>query len=128
MKVDLIIHNAKQLVTCASNSKPKRLGAMQDVGIIEDGAIAVKDEKIVAVRKSDEILREFESENVIDATNKTVTPGFVECHTHIVFAGNRLNEFELKIKGADYLEILANGGGILSTVRHTRAEIGRAHV
>ena len=120
MKVDLIIYKAKQLVTCASNGKPKRLVAMQDVGLIEDGAIAVKDEKIVAVGKSNEIFREFESENVIDASNKTVTPGFVECHTHIVFAGNRLNEFELKIKGADYLEILENGGGILSTVRQTR--------
>ena len=119
MKADLIIHNS-QLVTCASNGKPKRAQEMQDVGLIEDGAVAVKDGKIVAVGKSDEILRECSSENTIDANGKVVSPAFVECHTHIVFAGNRLNEFELKIKGADYLEILQNGGGILSTVRHTR--------
>ena len=93
---------------------------MQDVGLIENGAVAVLDGKILAVGKSDEILREFDSEKTIDAGGKVVSPGFVECHTHIVFAGNRLNEFELKIKGADYLEILQNGGGIISTVRQTR--------
>jgi imidazolonepropionase len=119
-KCDLIIFGASQLVTCASNGKPKRLAAMQDVGLIENGAIAISGGKIAAVGKSDKILREFESENTINANGKVVSPGFVECHTHIVFAGNRLNEFELKIKGADYLEILQNGGGIISTVRQTR--------
>jgi imidazolonepropionase len=93
---------------------------MQDVGLIENGAVAVSGGKIIAVSKSDEILREFKAENTIDVNGKVVSPGFVECHTHIVFAGNRLNEFELKIKGADYLEILENGGGIISTVRQTR--------
>ena len=67
---------------------------MQDVGLIENGAVAVFQEKIVAVGKSDEILREFEGEETIDAGGKVVSPGFVESHTHIVFAGNRLNEFE----------------------------------
>ncbi len=120
MKVDLIIHNAGQLVTCASNGKPKRGAEMQNVGIIKNGAIAVADGKIIAVGKSNEILREFDAENTFDAEGKVVCPGFVDCHTHIVFAGNRLNEFELKIKGADYLEILESGGGIISTVRQTR--------
>jgi imidazolonepropionase len=119
MKVDLIIHNAR-LATCASAGKPKRSAAMRDVGLIEDGAIAVAGGKIAATGKSDSILREFESDTTIDASGKVVSPGFVECHTHVVFAGNRLNEFELKIKGADYLEILENGGGIISTVRQTR--------
>ena len=120
MKADLIIHNAGQLLTCASNGKPKRLDDMQTVGIIENGAVAVRGEKIAAVGKTEEILREFESDVTIDAAGKVVSPGFVECHTHVVFAGNRLNEFEMKIKGADYLEILVNGGGIISTVRQTR--------
>jgi imidazolonepropionase len=119
MNADLIIHNS-QLVTCASNGKPKRLAEMRDVGLIENGAVAISDGKIVAVGRSEEILREFASENTIDASGRVVSPGFVECHTHIVFAGNRLNEFELKIKGADYMEILQNGGGIISTVRQTR--------
>jgi len=118
--VDLIIHNARQLVTCASGGKSKRLDEMQDVGIIMGGAVAIKDGLIVDVGTTHDILREFESEQTIDAGGKVVTPGFVDPHTHIVFAGDRLNEFELKIQGADYLDILANGGGIISTVRNTR--------
>jgi imidazolonepropionase len=119
MKTDLMIYNAR-LVTCASNGNPKRSESLQDVGLIENGAVAVSNGKITAVGKSEDILRGFKSENLIDAGGKVVCPAFVESHTHIVFAGNRLDEFELKIKGADYLEILANGGGILSTVHQTR--------
>lgn len=117
---DLIIHNSRQLATCTSNGKAKKGAAMLDLGIVENGALAVSDGKIAAIGKSDEILREFEAEKTIDAKGRTVCPAFVECHTHIVFAGNRLDEFELKIKGADYLEILEKGGGIISTVRQTR--------
>ena len=117
---DLIIHGAGHLITCASNGKPKRLMEMQNIGLVENGAVAVANGKIAAVGKSDEILSEFNGETTIDARGKVVSPGFVECHTHIVFAGQRLNEFELKIKGADYLEILKSGGGIHSTVRQTR--------
>ncbi len=119
MKADFIIYNS-QLLTCASNGKAKKGAEMQNLATIEDGALAISDRKIIAVGKSEEILRQFSSENVLDASGKVVSPGFVECHTHIVFAGNRLDEFELKIKGADYLEILKSGGGILSTVRQTR--------
>jgi imidazolonepropionase len=121
MKVDLIINNAAQLITCASEGKPRRGAAMREIGMIENGALAINDGSIVGVGKSSEISRDFTSETVFDARNKVVCPAFVEPHTHIVFAGDRLNEFELKIKGADYLEILENGGGILSTVRQTRA-------
>ena len=120
MKADLIIYNAGQLVTCASGGQAKKGNQMQNAGIIENGAVAINDGKISAVGKSDEILREFEAEEFLDANRAAVCPGFVECHTHIVFAGNRLDEFELKIKGADYLEILESGGGIISTVRQTR--------
>ncbi len=120
MKADLIIANVGQLVTCASGGKPKRGAEMRDVGVIENGAVAVVDGKVTAVGKSDAIMREYSSDNIIDADGKVVCPGFVDPHTHIVFAGDRLNEFELKIQGADYLEILASGGGIISTVRHTR--------
>jgi len=120
MKVDLIISNIGQLVTCASGGKPKRGEAMRDIGIIENGAVAIADGKFVGVGKTQEILSEFEANEIIDAEGRVVCPGFVDPHTHIVFAGNRLDEFELKINGADYLEILANGGGIISTVRKTR--------
>lgn len=120
MKADLIIHNAGQLVTCASNGKPKRLAEMRSVGIVENGAVAIAEGIIVGAGKSDDILRQFEAPDMVDAGGRLICPGFVDPHTHIVFGGNRFNEFELKIKGAEYLEILANGGGIISTVRQTR--------
>jgi imidazolonepropionase len=120
MKVDLILHNASQLVTCSSPGGPKRGDAMRDVGLIENGAVAVTDTKITAVGTSVEIVGEYKSDTMIDAGGRVVCNGFVDPHTHIVFAGNRLDEFELKIKGAGYLEILASGGGIISTVGKTR--------
>jgi len=120
-KADLIIENAAQVVTCASGGKPKRQAQMRAVGLIENGALVIDAGKIVGVGKQQDIRKKFTSDNTIDARGKIVCPAFVECHTHIVFAGNRLDEFELKIKGADYLEILQSGGGILSTVRQTRA-------
>src|SRR5438876_2562263 len=120
MKVDLIVTDIGQLVTCASPDGPKRGRAMTDAGIIDNGAVAINGGKFVAVGSSDEIARDHQSENIIDARGRVVCPGFVDPHTHIVFAGERLDEFELKIKGADYLEVLSNGGGIISTVRQTR--------
>jgi imidazolonepropionase len=119
-QADLIIHNAGQLVTCASGGKPKRGSRMLDLGIVEDGAVAVAGGKFAAVGTSADILREFQGDDHIDAEGRVVCPGFVDPHTHIVYAGDRLDEFELKIKGADYLEILTSGGGINSTVRQTR--------
>src|SRR5262245_12563495 len=119
-QVDLIVHNAGQLVTCASGGKPKRCAEMRNVGTIENGAVAISDGRILGVGRSGEILRDFRADNDIDAHGQVVSPGFVDPHTHIVFAGDRLDEFELKIKGADYLEILGAGGGIVSTVRKTR--------
>ncbi len=118
---DLIVHNIGQLVTCASPDRPKRGEAMREVGIIEDGAVAIANGRFVGVGTSAEILVEFESDELIDAEGRVVCPGFIDPHTHIVYAGDRLNEFELKIKGAEYLDILAAGGGIISTVQHTRA-------
>ncbi len=120
-QTDLIVHNAGQLVTCASAAKPKRGSDMLDVGMIENGAVAIRDGKFVGVGTSSDILRDFKADHVIDTKGRVVCPGFVDPHTHIVYAGDRLNEFELKIKGADYLDILASGGGIISTVRNTRS-------
>lgn len=120
MKADLIIRNA-QLVSCASRGKALKGGDMADAGVVAGGAVAVERGKIVAVGAEAEILKHFAAAETIDAGGCVVSPGFVECHTHIVFGGDRLNEFELKIKGADYLEILKAGGGILSTVRQTRS-------
>jgi len=93
---------------------------MRDVGIIENAAVAIAGEKITSVGSASHIESNFEATRTIDAGGKAVCPGFVDPHTHIVYAGDRIEEFELKIKGANYLEILARGGGILSTVERTR--------
>jgi imidazolonepropionase len=94
---------------------------MEELGILEDGAVAITNGKVVAVSKSDEILNNYDASQKIDATGKTVTPGLIDAHTHFVFTGSRESELELKIKGMKYLEILEKGGGILRTVRDTRA-------
>lgn len=118
MHVDLLIKNAAQLITCAS-PKPKRGEAMKDVGLIADGAIAITDGQIIALGTTAE-LQTHTARETIDAAGKVVCPGFVDCHTHIVFGGNRLNEFEMRIQGATYMEIMNAGGGIMSTVHATR--------
>lgn len=93
---------------------------MRLLDVIENAAVAVIDGKIAAFGTSADVAGSFTSDHMIDAGGKVVAPGFVDPHTHIVFAGDRLDEFELKIKGAEYLEILGKGGGIISTVRKTR--------
>jgi imidazolonepropionase len=120
MKADLLITNIGELVTCSSPSGPKRGDAMRAVGAISDAAVAIEDGKFVAVGSRADVVRDFVADEVIDASGRSVCPGFVDPHTHIVFAGDRLDEFELKIQGAEYLDILAKGGGIISTVRKTR--------
>jgi imidazolonepropionase len=94
---------------------------MEELGILENGAVAIANGEIIAVSKSDEILTNYDAPQKIDAAGKTVTPGLIDAHTHFVFAGSRESELEMKIKGMKYLEILEKGGGILRTVRDTRA-------
>ena len=121
----LIIKNARQVLTMRSDQKSPRTGKhMEDPGIIEDGAVAVSNGKIVAVGYTDQVLRKVqvnEETNVIDAKDKVVLPGFVDSHTHPVFAATREEEFEMRVKGRPYQEIAAAGGGIKSSVRTLRA-------
>jgi imidazolonepropionase len=121
MKVDLLIHQAAQLVTCASSNGPKRGKAMTDVGLIPDGAVAVADGEVVAVGPTHELGAQYTAREVIDASGKVVCPGFVDPHTHLVYAGDRVAEFETRIQGATYMEIMGAGGGIASTTKETRA-------
>src|SRR3990172_7145783 len=122
---DLIIINANELLTLSGNSsRPKTGNQMDDLGIIPDGSLAVSKDKIIACGSSDEVIEEVlkTPDTVeIDASGKVVMPGFVDSHTHLVFAGGREDEFEQRIKGAGYLDILKSGGGIFNTVRATRA-------
>ncbi|MFN2201677.1 MAG: imidazolonepropionase [Caldilineaceae bacterium] len=118
--VDLLIHSAAQLVTCASPHGPKRGDALADVGLIVDGAVAISDGLIVDVGDSARLQGKYRATQEIDASGKAVCPGFVDCHTHTVFGGDRAHEFEQRIAGVSYLEILAGGGGIVSTMHKTR--------
>ncbi len=125
MKADLIICNANQVVTPVDAAeRPKIRQEMADLRVIPDGAVAVAGERILWVGPSGELEKNVKagpSTRRISARGKTVLPGLVDPHTHLVFAGSREHELELKLKGVPYLEILAQGGGILSTVRATRA-------
>lgn len=121
MKVDLLFVNAAQLVTCASPGGPRRGPALADVGLIAEGAVAVADGEIVAVGTTAELRPAYTARQTIDASGKVVCPGFVDPHTHVVYAGDRAAEFELRIKGATYMEIMQAGGGITSTMRATRS-------
>ena len=120
MQSDLLIHSATQLITCATPGAAKRGAAMRDVGLIVDGALAIRDGLIVAVGASNDLRSTIQASSEINATGKIVCPGFVDPHTHLVYAGDRVNEWEMKLRGAAYLDILAAGGGIVSTMRATR--------
>ncbi len=119
IEADLLIHSAAQVVTCASDV-PKRGAAMQDVGLISDGAVAVRDGRVLAIGPSDSLRERYTAVQLIDASGKVICPGFVDPHTHVVYAGDRINEFEQRIRGTSYMEIMAAGGGIVSTMRATR--------
>lgn len=123
MRVDLLIHNARQLLTLASPQGPKIGPAMSDLGLIEDGALAIKEGRIALVGKTNEVQEQVVAQAEFDASGRVVMPGFVGPHTHLVFAGSRVEEFEMRLKGATYLEIMAASGGIMSTVRATRQAI-----
>jgi imidazolonepropionase len=123
---DMVLKNARQLLTLRSDQKsPRTSKHMEDLGIIEDGAVAISGDKIVAVGKTKDVLDEIEITNetkVIDAQDKVILPGFVDCHTHPVFATTREDEFEMRIKGKTYQEIAASGGGIKSSVKALRSK------
>lgn len=114
----MIIHSASQLLTLQGG--PQRGSRLGQLGIIEDGALVIRDEKIVAVGKTAEIRAAYPGDPTLDASGCVVMPGFVDPHTHLIWGGDRAAEFELKMAGTPYLDILAAGGGILSTVRATR--------
>jgi imidazolonepropionase len=123
-RITLLLKNARQLLTLSSDKKaPRREKEMEELGLIEDGAVAVSGKKIVAVGKTKEVLSRVKIDKrtkIIDAKDKVILPGFVDCHTHPVFGATREEEFELRIKGKGYEEIAKSGGGIRSSVRSLR--------
>lgn len=117
----LAVINCSQVVTLAGARRPRTGGDLRQLAIVEDGALFVRGDRIEAVGRRREIESLIDSDSeVIDAGHRIVLPGFVDAHTHPVFAGNRANEFEQRTAGATYREIAAAGGGIRATVRSTR--------
>ncbi len=114
----MLIHSATQLLTIKGG--PQRGRDLGNLGIIENGAVLIRDEKIAAIGKTDELRASLPGEPALDASGCVVMPGFVDPHTHLIWGGDRSAEFAMKMSGMHYLDILASGGGILSTVRATR--------
>lgn len=121
-KADFAIINANELVTLkGTSSKPQVNEEMKDLGIVKDGAVAVKDERIVAVGTTKKVLDKLEKGfEVVDASGRLVTPGLIDPHVHLIFAGSREEELEMMaVKGVPYLEIKARGGGMPTTLKKT---------
>jgi len=124
---DLLIVNASELVTMAGRRKPRQREEMANVRAIPEGAVVIREGRVLACGRTRDILAHFVQTKgkPIDASGKTVIPGFVDPHTHLVFSGSRENELVMKLEGKSYMEILASGGGIQRTVRATRAASDR---
>jgi len=126
MAGNLIIKNASELVTCSGFSARKGK-EMSELGIIPEGAVVIEQGRIERVGVTETVMSELSgsgkdlsSFTIIDATGKAVLPGFVDSHTHLVFGGDRAEEYTWRLKGDSYMDILQRGGGILSTVTATR--------
>ncbi len=114
----LILFNIGQLLTLAGG--PQRGNKLGELGIITNGAVAINEEVIVDAGDSADLLDKYPDFQTWDVNGHVVMPGFIDPHTHLVWAGDRAAEFDLRLQGKSYMEILEAGGGILSTVRATR--------
>jgi imidazolonepropionase len=117
----LALLHASQLVTLAGPKRPRVGAELSELGIIRDGGMLIVDGKIDVVGPSDHIEQNARGAEIINAGGRVVLPGFVDAHTHFVFAGDRLNDFERRSRGESYEQIAKAGGGIWSTVQKTRA-------
>ncbi|UCD93323.1 MAG: imidazolonepropionase [Methanobacteriota archaeon] len=119
----LIIDNASELLTLkGNNGRPRKGEGMKDLGSVQNGAVVIEDGRISKAGPKEEVLSDVDVEGafVVDASGKLVMPGFVDPHTHLVFAGSRERELSWKIEGASYKDIAERGGGIVSTMKATR--------
>ncbi|MED1601951.1 imidazolonepropionase [Alkalihalophilus marmarensis] len=125
MSKAIFIRNANEVITLKGGSDaPLTKEKMEELHIIKGGSVWLEDGNIQAVGTDEEILTDYQNRldeaEVIDALGKVVAPGFVDPHTHLVFAGSRENEFNMRLEGSSYMEIMNAGGGIHATTRATR--------
>lgn len=118
------IKHAAQLATIAGENGPRKRKEMSELGIIEDGSVWIENGVITAIGTTEELERQYgertSEAEIIDATGRLVTPGLVDPHTHVAYGGSREREFEMRLEGATYMEIMNAGGGIHATTRMTR--------
>lgn len=117
----LAVLHASQLVTLIGPKRPRLGTEMSDLRIIRDGGMFIRNGNVESVGTSDEVEKDIRDAEVVDAGGRVVMPGFVDAHTHLVFAGNRIDDFERRARGETYEQIARAGGGIWSTVEKTRA-------
>jgi len=122
----ILIKDIRQLITCKNKTKFPKSGKKQsDIGLIENANIFTEDDKITFIGNNSDLKKflaqnKLESYDIIDGSRKIIMPGFIDSHTHFVFAGSRENEYEMRLAGKTYQEIAEAGGGILSTVTSVR--------
>lgn len=122
--VDLLVHNVGTLITMRGGPGPRSGASMAEIGAVAGGAVAIGDGLILAAGREEDVRDQIAGRAILqelDAQGRLVTPGLIDPHTHLVHGGSREHELALKLRGVTYLEILAQGGGILSTVEMTRA-------
>lgn len=117
----LALLHASQLVTLSGPKRPRIRKELSELGIVRGGGILIRDGKVELVGASDEIERKSKGGEIVDLNGRVALPGFVDAHTHLVFGGNRLDDFERRARGETYEQIARAGGGIWSTVEKTRA-------
>lgn len=118
--IDALVVNTGDVLTCASGGHAKKGAQMRDLGIFPRAAIAIDQGIIVEIGEEADLREKFQPTSIINAEGNAICPGFIDPHTHIVFAGDRINEFEQRVAGKTYMEIMAAGGGIMSSARSVR--------
>jgi imidazolonepropionase len=113
-RVDVLVLSSNETITLDSPDSENGLG------IVDNGGVAINQGKIVLAASTNLLERKFHARRTIDAEDEIILPGFVDPHTHLVFSGDREDEFQLRIAGISYMEILRKGGGIIETVNRTR--------
>jgi len=113
-RVDVLVLNSNETITLDSPDPERGLG------VVDNGGVAIDQGKIVLAASTELLERKFRARRTIDAEDEIILPGFVDPHTHLVFAGARDGEFQLRISGVTYMDVLRKGGGIIETVNHTR--------
>src|SRR5678815_2614948 len=117
----LAVLHASELVTLSGPKRPRFGAELSEVGIVRDGGMLIRNGEIQRVGPTDEIEKNVGDAEIVDARGRVVMPGFVDAHTHLVFAGDRIDDFERRARGETYEQIAKAGGGIWSTVEKTRA-------